>query len=406
MNPVVKRILHIAAAALVLVYVAVQSYLVLVSPLETETIVRATGYQTVETVGVVYRTETVVPDKPEGHLFYTIQNGGRVSRHGALAEIYRSEDDALRQQQLNLLDAEIEALESINAQGTSNRVNLSTIKHQINEVWLNIAEEAQSSDFQEMEKLHARLLELLNKKQLTIGNVKNFDERLNALRQERRELAGTFEAAIGTVSSPAAGYFISHLDGYESLCVTDDVTKLTVDDINNVINYQPEAEQTGLGKIVGDYEWFLACTVPLSKAEGLSIGGRLEVKMPFVSGDAIPMTLTAINKNTDDTAALIFKCTNMSQELSTIRVEQIEIRIKEYNGIRIPDDSIHFNEKQEPGVYVQVGNVLAFRRVHVLYHDEKNKISVCEILDDTSYAQLYDKMVIKGEDLYDGKLVK
>ncbi|MBP3435189.1 MAG: hypothetical protein J6K62_02530 [Clostridia bacterium] len=406
MNPVVKRILAIAAAALLLVYVGVQGYLILVSPLETETIVRATGYQTVETTGVVYRTETVIKDKPEGYLFYTIQNGGRVSRGGTIAEVYLSEGDALRQQKLDLLDDEIKVLESINAQGTSNRVNLSTINQQINEVWLSIATEAQSLTFHEMNALHTRLLELLNKKQLTIGRVENFNERLTALRTERKELAGTFQPAESSVSSPAAGYFISQLDGYETVCVADDVTQLTTAEIHKVIEHQPRVEQTGIGKIVGDYEWYLACTVPLSKAAALKVGGQLEVKMPFVSGDAIPMTLAAINKSADDTAALIFKCTNMSQELSTIRVEQIEIRLQEYNGIRIPDDAIHFNEKQEPGVYVQVGNVLAFRRIRVLHHDEKNKISVCEMLEDKTYAKLYDKMVIKGEDLYDGKLVK
>ena len=406
MNPIVKRILAIAAAALLLIYVGVQGYLILVSPLETETILRATGYETVETVGVIYRTETVIEDKPEGYLYYTIPNGGRVSKQGTIAEVYLTEGDALRQQELNVLDEEIKALESINAQGTSNRVNFSTINQQINEVWLSIANKAQGTTFEEMDKLHTRLLELLNKKQLTIGRVENFNERLTALREERKELAGTFEPAGDRVSSPAAGYFISQLDGYEDICVADDVTKLTTKDIQAVIDYKPVAGENGIGKIVGDYEWYLACTVPLSKAAALKIGGQLEVKMPFVSGDAIPMTLAAINKNTDDTAALIFQCTNMSQELSTVRVEQIEIRLKEYNGIRIPDESIHFNEKQEPGVYVQAGNVLAFRRIRVLHHDEKNKISVCEISKDKTYAQLYDKMVVKGEDLYDGKLVK
>ncbi len=406
MNPIVKRVLAIAAAALLLVYVGFQGYLILVSPLETETIVRATGYQTVETTGVVYRTETIIEDSPEGYLFYTIPNGGRVSRSGTIAQIYLTEGDALRQQELDQLDEEIAALESINAQGTSNRVNLSTINQQINEIWLSIAGEAQAHTFTDMDELHARLLELLNKKQLTIGRVENFDDRISEMRAERRELAGTFEPAKGSISSPAAGYFISQLDGYESVCVSDDITQLTTADIQKVLDYKPQVEQTGIGKIVGDYEWYLACTVPLSKAAALKIGAQLEVKMPFVSSEAIPMKLAAINKSTDDTAALIFQCTHMSQELSTVRVEQVEIRLEEYNGIRIPDDAIHFNEKQEPGVYVQVGNVLAFRRIQVLHYDEKNKVSVCEILDNKSYAQLYDKMVIKGEDLYDGKLVK
>ena len=95
MNPIVKRILAIAAAAFLLLYVGVQGYLILVSPLETETIVRATGYQTVEAVGVAFRTETVVQDDADGYLFYTVQNGNRVSKSGTIAEVYMSESDAL-----------------------------------------------------------------------------------------------------------------------------------------------------------------------------------------------------------------------------------------------------------------------------------------------------------------------
>ncbi len=406
MNPIVKRLLAVAAAALLLVYVGYQGYLILVSPLETETVDRATGYQTVETTGVIYRTETVLGDKPEGYLSHTVSNGGRVSRSGTIAKTYAGESDALQQKKLDQLDAEIALLESINAQGTSNRVNLSTINQQINETWLSLVSEVQGTTFSDLEEEHTRLLELLNKKQLTIGSAKNFDERLTALRAERNELAGTFKPASGSVSSPAAGYFISRLDGYESLCTVDDVTTLTTADIREVLAYQPQANENSVGKIVGDYEWYLACTVPLSQAAALKIGGQLEVRMPFVDGKAIPMTLMAINKSTDDTAALIFQCTNMSQALSTVRVEQIEIRLQEYSGIRIPDEAIRFNERQEPGVYVQVGNVLAFRRVRVLHYDEKNQVSICEIVDDEAYAQLYDKMVVKGENLYDGKLVK
>ncbi len=406
MNPIVKRLLVIAAAALLLVYIGFQGYKIVVSPLGTETVGRVTAYRTLNTDGIVFREETVITNRPSGYLFYSVQNGSRVSRGGKIADVFASESDALAQQELDKLDAEIASLSSINAQGTSNRANLTAINRQIDELWLTITTEAQSTAIGDMESYHSRLLTLLNKRQITIGRVENFDARLEEMRAERKSLAASFKAASGTVSSPVAGYFIGELDGYEGRFGTNGVTDLSAAQVRDALAYKPTGSVNGIGKIVGDYEWYLACELTLEQAAELKMGARMEVCMPFVSSQVIPMEIVAINKDQSGTAALVLKCTNMDKALSTVRVEKVEIRLKQYSGIRIPDRAIHFNDKQEPGVYVQAGNVLAFRRVRVLHHDASGEYSVCEITDESGYAKLYDKIVVKGEDLYDGKLVR
>lgn len=406
MKPIVKRMLVIAAALLLFVYVGYQAYMIFRPKLQTETIDRVTAYQTLETDGIVFRDETVITEQPNGYLFYSAENGSRVSRGGKIADVFASEKDALAQQELNRLDADIASLASINAQGTSNRANLSTINQQIDETWLDITTAAQSTAFDGMEDYHSRLLTLLNKQQITIGRVENFDERLSAMRAERKTLAASFQAATGKVTAPVAGYFIGDLDGYEGYLDIGDAAGLSVAEVQQALAYTPQSVSAGIGKIVGDYEWYLACVLPLSQAAELKTGATMEVRMPFVSSDAIPMQVASINKDTEGNAALILKCTHMDQALSTVRVEKIEIRLKQYDGIRIPDEAIHFNDQQEQGVYVQVGNVLAFRRIRVLYHDANDRFSVCEVTDESGYAQLYDKIAVKGEDLYDGKLVR
>lgn len=405
MNPVLKRILAIAAAVLLLVYIAVQAYLILVVPIETVTVSRATAYQTLETTGIICRDETVLEEQTDGYLFYTVENGERVSRNGTIANVFVSQQDALRQQELDKLDEEIATLTAINAQGTSNRANLTTINQQINETWLAVTTAAQRTTFTDMETLHARLLELLCKKQLTIGRVQNFDDRLAVLRAERTALAGSFTKAKATVSSPVAGYFISQTDGYEGYWKTADMTGLTPQEVRTALAYQPTAPDS-IGKVVGNYEWYLACVVPTNQLAEVKVGSSLEVSMPFVRNDAVLMHVEAINKAEDGTAALILQCTLMDKELSTARVEEVDIRLKQYSGIRIPDSAIHFDEQQNPGVYVQTGNVLTFRRIRVLFNNTADGYAVCELTEDKNYAQLYDKIVTKGEDLYDGKLVR
>lgn len=402
-----KRVLLVLLSLLLIVYVGVQGYLIFSATLETVTANKEVVFDTLKTDGVVYRSESVIRQKTDGYVFYTVQDGNRISKNGNIAHVYPTMDDALAQQELDLLDAEIATLTSINLQGSSNRANLSSINQQINETWLAISRAAQMTSYGEINALHSRLLTLLNKKQLTIGKEENFDARLKVLKEKRAALAASFHPATATVASPVAGYFVGSADGFEDVLQTMNVQALTPADIQRVLKMQPTVdEQQLVGKIVGDYEWYLACVLPLESAATLKKGLKIEVRMPFVQSELLPMTVTALNKAADDTVAVVLQCTQMSAALSAVRREQIEIRLTRYEGIGVPDSSIHFNQSQEAGVFVQDGNILRFKRIEVLHHNETERYSVCAIKNDKTYIQLYDRVVTEGEDLYDGKLVR
>lgn len=407
MNQTAKRILIALLSLLLIVYVGVQGYLIFSASLETITADKQIAYDTIKTTGVVYRSESVIRQQTDGYVFYTVQDGNRVSKNGNIAHVYPGMQDAIKQQELDLLDEQIATLTSINAQGSSNRASLNSINQQINQTWLAISRSAQMSSYGEINELHAKLLMLLNKKQLTIGKEENFDARLSQLKAKRAALAASFQPATATVKSPVAGYFVGSADGFETLLTTDGVESLTVADVRQALELTPSANETDfVGKIVGDYEWYLACVLPLESVATLKKDLQLEVRMPFVQSEPLTMTVVSLNKAADDQVAVILQCTQMSGALSTVRRQQIEIRLTQYEGIVVPDEAIYFNENQEAGVYIQDGNVLRFRRIQVLHHNETERISVCAIKDDKAYVQLYDRIVTEGEGLYDGKLVR
>lgn len=407
MNPTAKRILVALLSLLLIIYVGVQGYLIFSASLETITADKEIAYDTLKTTGVVYRSESVIRQQTDGYVFYTVQDGNRVSKNGNIAHVYPSMDDALKQQELDLLDEEIASLTSINAQGSSNRASLNSINQQINQTWLAISRSAQMASYGEINELHSRLLTLLNKKQLTIGKEENFNARLSELKTRRASLAASFQKATATVASPVAGYFVGSADGFEGILKTDGVESLTVGDIQQALTQEPTVDETNfVGKIVGDYEWYLACVLPLESVVTLKKGLQLDVCMPFVQSAPLSMKVVSLNKAVDDQVAVVLQCTQMSGALSTVRREQVEIRLTQYEGIVVPDESIHFNEQQEAGVYIQDGNILRFRRIQVLHHNETERYSVCAIREDKTYVQLYDRIVTEGEDLYDGKLVR
>lgn len=405
MNQIWKRILIVLASLIFLVYIGFQVYNIFAGELQTETVELSVGYQTVETTGMVFRKETVLNQDAKGYLFYTVENGGRVAKSGTIALVFPSEEDAMAKQESDRLTEEIDTLVSINAQGTTNRANLSTINRQIRVEWLSLTREGQSAILSDVDSAGRRLLTLINKKQLTIGKEENFDARIAELKKEKQKLS-SYKQATSAITSPVAGYFISRLDGYESLLGTKGIADLSVDQLQKLFDTQPPAATASLGKIVGDYEWYMACIVPLQSVASLKQGMNIEIRLPFVQSEAVPMTVTAINKGANDTAVLVLQCMNMSQNLSIIRNEQVEIRLKAYEGLRVPDESIRFNEKQEPGVYIRKGNYLEFRKIRVVYHDDEQKYSICALTEGKEYLQLYDKLVLRGDNLYEGKLVR
>ncbi len=407
MNPIVKRIGLALLSLLLIVYVGVQGYLIFSASLDTVTADREIVYETLKTTGVVYRSESVIRQKTEGYVFYTVQDGNRVSKDGNIAHVFPSAEDAIAQQELNTLDAEIASLVSINAQGSTNRAGLNSINQQINETWLMISKASHQAAYGDISELHSRLLTLLNKKQLTIGKEENFDNRIAQLRSERAALASSFKSATATVTSPIAGYFVGSADGFETQFTTDKVDGLTVGDVQAAMEAKPSAHPADfVGKIVGDFEWYLACVLPLESAATLKKDLQIEVCMPFVQSEPLKMKVVSLNKAADEQVAVVLQCTQMSAALSTVRREQIEIRLTSHEGMVVPDEAIFFNENQEAGVFVQDGNILRFKRIQVLYHNEIERYSVCAQKDDRGYLKLYDRIVTEGEGLYDGKLVR
>ena len=85
-------------------------------------------------------------------------------------------------------------------------------------------------------------------------------------------------------------------------------------------------------------------------------GDSLTVLLPFVSDEAVPGDGGGRQSGArTDRVAVVFKCTYMSKELSSVRREPIQIQVKRHEGLRVPTSAIQANEEHQPGVYVRLG---------------------------------------------------
>ena len=147
--------------------------------------------------------------------------------------------------------------------------------------------------------------------------------------------------------------------------------------------------------------------------------------MTEASTEAIPAEIYKITQNPDGKALVILQCDYMNNGLLQARQEPIEIGLGTYTGLRVSkraihddyvtkttydeNDNSHKEQKKVQGVYVLYGSEVQFKQISILYADDDYVICDTQpeegILFNGETISLYDKVIVKGDDLYDGKVI-
>ncbi len=406
MKPIMKKTITFLASIFLLAYVFIQFYPMVYSPVATETVYTYSAYETINVDCVVIRNETPIPLNASQYVFYTVQNGSRVSNGGTIAEFYPTQEDALRKQQIDAIDEEIADLKQIQSLGVSGIAGLNILDTQIGRAMTELVSSADSAALPEDTSLRQRLVSFLNKKQIVTGKSTDFSDRIAALQAERNTLAAAYKPSTGVIKSPVAGYFVNQVDGLEGVLTVNTVTSMTTDNVRTAIStpLTPGNASSFAGKIVSDYTWYLACVVPGAHGSTLAVGKSMHIRLPFVTDEEIPVTVAACNRDSSGELAVIFECVNMSEALSSIRQEYMEILLVEHTGLRVPKKAITTNAAQEVGVYIRSGDIVRFRKIEQEYSDAADYV-ICTEKQEDGYLRLYDDIITEGSNLYDGKLI-
>ena len=81
----------------------------------------------------------------------------------------------------------------------------------------------------------------------------------------------------------------------------------------------------------------------------------------------------------------------------------IDIIIDSYSGLRIDKNAIR-KINGEDGVFIKSNGIVRYRKVDILYFASAFAVVKYDSLD-TSGVQVYDEVIVKGSDLYDGKVI-
>ncbi len=396
---------------------------------ETEETVNTEISDTIYTDAFIIRNEKYIENNVSGVLSFNVNNGDNVSVDQNIADIYQDENDAVARQKIDALTKQIKALKTLGESYYKDSISLDTANTQINNNIYSIKSSVISGDLNSAKTSTDDLLMSICERQMITGDAKNFKSKISELRAQRDKYEASSSESIGAITTPDAGYFVSEFDGFENSFDVSKLKKIDLDDLNSVKSIQPDGNV--IGKVVSDPEWYIACkitsdeSIMLSKI--LNEGSSINVLMSSASNKKIPASIYSINQHgKDKDGVLILSCDYMNNYIASARKEPVEIITSTYSGLKVSKRAIHEDyvkkevkdsdgksvekKKNVQGVYVLHGSELIFKEISIVYSGSDyvicNPIPEDGVLFNGETIELYDQVVIKGDNLYDGKVIR
>ena len=420
-----KRIIIAILSVLIISYII---YLIADSNMsktvETEEAVSTSVSDVIHTDCFVVRSEEYITNDTDGVLSYDVENGDDVNAGQTIADVFNNENDAVYRQQIKSINEQIKNLRDLSESYYKDSVSLETVESQINNNLFSILSDVNSGKYPDAKKLSGNLLLSICERQMITGEANDFSSKISQLKSKKDDLESRCSESIGTISSDKAGYFVSLTDGYEKALKYNKIDKVLVSDLNKI--KKSKIPHNAIGRVITNPDWYIVCEINADDAVGLSkllnMGKKISVKMPSLTAESIPASIYSINQSSKkQSAVLVLKCNYMDSFLSVARNEKLEITTLQYEGIKIAKRAIHEAEvekkvksktvrKKVQGVYVLHGSKLQFKEISIIY--SSNDYVLCDpspeqgVLFSGETIELYDQVIVKGDNLYDGKVIR
>lgn len=396
-----NTIIKIALVFLAVIFIINQAVSMLYKPITTDSAVFYTANNGFKITGVIIRNEILVTNDENGVLHFLISDGERVAKDGTIANIYDSESASITLSQIESVQNKINDINDILSFNDLEAANLGLINSRVNDNLDSLILSASSGNFTDIPKRSEDLLFALNRRQAALGDTSSFASQLEILNDKLQKLEQELTGINGEVIASQSGYFLSKTDGYESVLSVDKLSNITPEFLDGLDSKQ--SAKNVVGKIVSDYEWYIAAKVSINDSHNYKAGDSLKIYTSVKSSPVLPVTVKQVNtsKNSSD-AVIIFACSEMNAELASMRSGPMTVVSKEYSGLRVSKKALRVVDNVK-GVYIIKGMQAKFVPIEILYSTED--IMICKKMDDDGQLRLYDQVIVKGRNLYDGKII-
>ena len=397
-----SKALRVIICIIAVVFVVHQVYSSAYKPITTASAEYYTAVEGFQINATVIREEKIITSDTTGTLHFILADGERVAKDGIIANIYSNAEASVAVNQIEQLSSRIADIEEMQGYNDVEAADITLANNKVNNSLNKMLRGVASGDFSSVDDDSSELLTNIIRRQMITGEQIDFSNRLAELKSELETLNNSLPQPIGSIRAKQSGYFVSGVDGYEAALSCENIDAVTPEYLETL---KPDTiPQNTIGKIVSGYEWYIAARVSISDSLKYKEGDSLTLKTTLKTTPELNVTLKKINTSkSEDSALLIFSCSQMNSELASIRKGSMTIINNTYSGLKVPTKALRF-QNEKTGVFVRSGMALKFVGVNVIYRTDEYIICEQQVSNE-SVLRLYDDVVVKGKRLYDGKIV-
>lgn len=397
------KVLKIMLAMLIIAFLAHQIYAALYSSVTTSTALYYEHSDGIDVSALIIRDENVISSEQQGVVHYVLDDSEKVAAGGVVASLYDNEESSLALSRVQELEKQLADVKEIIGYNDTSAVDVDICNQRVDAALYSLKNASASGNFSDISNNLTELLMAINRRQIATGESTGFDSVVASLNSHIASETAKIGKPKGNIKSEQSGYFVSSVDGYEGILTPEILQNLTPEKLRSI---EPAKSSTNnvIGKVVSDYTVNIVAVMTFDEASKLKEGKSYTLKTQIksckeLSGKVVEITEPDNNRE----VVVVIECTDINSELATIRTAGMKIVTKQYKGLKVSSKALRVVDGKS-GVFTVSGMQVKFVETEILYTGDN--FIICELQNgDADKLRLYDEVIEKGSDLYDGKII-
>ena len=310
------------------------------NPTKTFLVEQGQIYQEETATGYIIRDETVVKGNKYKNGMVQIKTEGEKVAKGEAIFIYYTNGESSLIKKIEELDKKIN-----DAMEKEDKLSSGDTKVLENQITDKIESCYTESDLQKIKENKKNINSCITKKAKIAGELSPAGSYLKKLVDERKKYENSLNSGAEYVTAPRSGVVSYKVDGLEAMLTTKDFGSITKDFLEslNVKIGQVVTSSEESGKIIDNYECYIAAILDSEYAKKAEVGQKVKVRLP--SGNEISAEIEYINSQDGEDYVLVLKIEKSIDELIAYRKISFNIIWWSESGKKIPNTAIRYEEK-------------------------------------------------------------
>lgn len=332
-----KPFFIITLCACALIYVVYKVTKLIIVPAEFAIVEYDKIYLEESTTGFVIRNEKIVKGSNLANGIEQIKaEGERASNGEAIFRYYCADEDDI--------DKEIDDLNLKIQEAMLEKNNLlpRDVKAIENQIENKLEGLKSKNNIQEIAEYKKDIDTYITKKSKISGELSEAGSYINDLIKQREQYESQLRAGSEYIYAPTSGVVSYRVDNLEEVLTPDNFEDLNENYLKelDVKTGQIVATSNEVGKVVNNYECYIAASLKSEEAKKANVGQK--VKLRLSTQDEIDARIEYI-KNEDKSVLIVFKINECVEKLIDYRKISFDVIWWNYKGLKVPKSAIIYD---------------------------------------------------------------